>query len=57
MACAVMGGLVATFDATGQSFTGSGDPAEDREARRRRFFKKPPPFLEKFEKPEAEAAP
>ncbi|KIO31237.1 hypothetical protein M407DRAFT_19853 [Tulasnella calospora MUT 4182] len=57
MACGVMGGLVATFDATGRSFTGSED-AEDREARRRRFFKKPPPFLEKaFEKPEGEVAP
>ncbi|KAG9015991.1 hypothetical protein FRB90_003911 [Tulasnella sp. 427] len=49
MACGVMGGLVATFDATGRSFTGSPDAAEDPEAKRRRFFKKPPAFLEKAE--------
>ncbi|KAG9014700.1 hypothetical protein FRB94_010547 [Tulasnella sp. JGI-2019a] len=47
MACGVMGGLVAAFDATGRSLTGGHDQketSEDREERRRRFFKKPPPF-------------
>jgi len=48
MACAVMGGLVATFDATGRSFAGPTETPEDRETRRRRFFKKPPPFANEF---------
>lgn len=47
MACGVMGGLVATFDASGRSLTGGhavSETPDDREERRQRFFKKPPPF-------------
>jgi len=45
LACGVMGGLVATFDEAGRSFAGEKESPEDRETRRSRFFKKPPPFL------------
>ncbi|KAG8928749.1 hypothetical protein FRC03_005553 [Tulasnella sp. 419] len=42
--CALMGGLVATFDAAGSSLTGGLDNSpEGREERRRRFFKRKPP--------------
>ena len=45
--CAVMGGMVATFDAAGHQLTGqgySGDSLETREERRRKFFKKKSPL-------------
>jgi hypothetical protein len=45
--CAVIGTLVASFDAAGRSLTGGGQDTasiDTRAERRRRFFKKPPPL-------------
>jgi hypothetical protein len=37
--CAIVGGVVGTFDYAGRL---AGDPSETKEERRRKFFKKPP---------------